>query len=337
MTLSDTYTPDPSRYETMPYRHVGRSGLKLPAISLGSWHNFGDTGDFDTMRRMCRTAFDHGITHFDLANVYGPEVGSAERNTGRILREDFAGHRDELAISTKAGFEMGVGPYDNWGGRKHLLSSLDQSLQRLGLEYVDVFYHHRPDPHTPLEETMGALAHMVERGKALYVGLSNYDGPTLRRASAILDELHTPFVINQNRYNILDRHIEHDGLKDAATDLGKGLITYSPLAQGLLTDRYLNGIPQDSRVAHDGRFLYEDDVRRVHETVVQLNALASERGQSLAEMSLAWLLRDPTVTSVLVGASRPEQILDDLGALNNMTFSDDELGRIETAVGTQSV
>lgn len=337
MTLSDTYTPDPSRYETMPYRHVGRSGLKLPAISLGSWHNFGDTGDFDTMRRMCRTAFDHGITHFDLANVYGPEVGSAERNTGRILREDFAGHRDELAISTKAGFEMGVGPYDNWGGRKHLLSSLDQSLQRLGLEYVDVFYHHRPDPHTPLEETMGALAHMVERGKALYVGLSNYDGPTLRRASAILDELHTPFVINQNRYNILDRHIEHDGLKDTATDLGKGLITYSPLAQGLLTDRYLNGIPQDSRVAHDGRFLHEDDVRRVHETVVQLNALASERGQSLAEMSLAWLLRDPTVTSVLVGASRPEQILDDLGALNNMTFSDDELGRIETAVGTQSV
>ena len=322
------YSPESSRYETMDYRHVGRSGLTLPAISLGFWHNFGDTGDYETMRGMCFTAFDHGITHFDLANVYGPENGSAERNAGRILREDFAGHRDELVISTKAGYEMWPGPYGNLGSRKHLLSSLDQSLERLGLDYVDIFYHHHLDPDTPLEETMGALAQMVSSGKVLYIGLSNYDGETMRRAAAMLDESHTPFIINQNRYNILDRHIEDNGLKQAAADLHKGLITFSPLAQGLLTDRYLHGIPRDSRVARDGRFLHAEDVQRVHDRVVRLNEIASARGQSLAEMSLSWLLADPVVTSVLVGASNPAQILDDLGALENTEFSAEELQNI---------
>lgn len=313
----------------MTYHASGGSGLKLPAISLGFWHNFGDSGDVDTMMRMCFTAFDHGITHFDLANNYGPGPGSAERHLGRIVHEQFSGHRNELIISTKAGYGMWPGPYGDHGSRKYLLSSLDDSLSRLQLDYVDIFYHHRPDPQTPLEETMGALAQAVTSGKALYVGLSNYDGPTMRRAAAILDELHTPFIINQNRYNIFDRHIEGDGLKQTVTDLGKGLITFSPLAQGLLTDRYLNGIPKDSRVAGDSRFLHEDDVRRVHNTIVQLNDLALRRGQTLAEMSLSWLLHDESVTSVLIGASRPEQILDDLGALQHTDFSNQELLEID--------
>ena len=328
-----TYTPSPDRYETMTYRRSGRSGLKLPAISLGFWHNFGDFSSYDTMKQLCFTAFDHGITHFDLANNYGPEPGSAERNAGRILHDYFGAHRDELVISTKAGFDMWPGPYGDHGSRKYLLASLDQSLTRLGLDYVDIFYHHCPDPDTPLEETMGALAQAVTSGKALYVGLSNYDGQRLEAATAILDELHVPFIIAQNRYNILDRTVEHNGLLDAVSRLGKGLITYSPLDQGLLTDRYLDGIPADSRVARDGRFLTEADVARTHDAIVALNTIAAARGQSLADMALAWLLRKSEVTSVLVGASRPQQLLDSLGALNGPDFTDDELAAIDRIAG----
>ena len=281
------------------------------------------------MKQLCFTAFDHGITHFDLANNYGPEPGSAERNAGKILHDYFGAHRDELVISTKAGFDMWPGPYGDHGSRKYLLASLDQSLTRLGLDYVDIFYHHCPDPDTPLEETMGALAQAVTSGKALYVGLSNYDGQRLEAAAAILDELHVPFIIAQNRYNILDRTVEHNGLLEAVSHLGKGLITYSPLDQGLLTDRYLDGIPADSRVARDGRFLTEADVARVHDAIVALNTIAAARGQSLADMALAWLLRKSEVTSVLVGASRPEQLLDSIGALQGPDFTDDELSAID--------
>ncbi|MGO5318313.1 aldo/keto reductase [Bifidobacterium boum] len=325
----DTYTPSPDRYSTMPYRRSGRSGLKLPTISLGFWHNFGDFSSYETMKQLCFTAFDHGITHFDLANNYGPEPGSAERNAGKILHDYFGAHRDELVISTKAGFDMWPGPYGDHGSRKYLLASLDQSLTRLGLDYVDIFYHHCPDPDTPLEETMGALAQAVTSGKALYVGLSNYDGQRLEAAAAILDELHVPFIIAQNRYNILDRTVEHNGLLEAASRLDKGLITYSPLDQGLLTDRYLDGIPADSRVARDGRFLTEADVARAHDAIVALNTIAAARGQSLADMALAWLLRKSEVTSVLVGASRPEQLLDSIGALHGPDFTDDELSAID--------
>ena len=324
-----TYTPSPDRYETMPYRRSGRSGLKLPAISLGFWHNFGDSSSYGTMKKLCFTAFDHGITHFDLANNYGPEPGSAERNAGKILHDYFGAHRDELVISTKAGFDMWPGPYGDHGSRKYLLASLDQSLTRLGLDYVDIFYHHCPDSDTPLEETMGALAQAVTSGKALYVGLSNYDGQRLEAAAAILDELHVPFIIAQNRYNILDRTVEHNGLLETASRLGKGLITYSPLDQGLLTDRYLDGIPADSRVARDGRFLTEADVACTHDAIVALNTIAAARGQSLADMALAWLLRKSEVTSVLVGASRPEQLLDSIGALRGPDFTDDELSAID--------
>ena len=249
------YRASGDRYEDMIYNRCGRSGLKLPAVSLGLWHNFGDTGNFETMKELCFTAFDNGICHFDLANNYGPAPGSAEKNFGRILKEDLGAYRDELIISTKAGYDMWPGPYGNWGSRKYLLASLDQSLQRMGLEYVDIFYHHRMDPETPLEETMGALAQAVSSGKALYAGLSNYDGETMRRAAKILEELGCPFIIDQNRYSIFDRTIEKNGLKQAAADTGRGIIAFSPLAQGLLTDRYLNGIPEDSRIRTDGRFL----------------------------------------------------------------------------------
>ncbi|MCH9276080.1 aldo/keto reductase [Bifidobacterium amazonense] len=326
---TNDYTPAATRYSEMRYNRCGTSGLKLPAISLGFWHNFGDITPYEQMKSLVFTAFDHGITHFDLANNYGPEPGAAEKNAGRLIRQYFAKHRDELIVSTKAGYEMWAGPYGDGGSRKYLISSLDQSLERLGLDYVDIFYHHRPDDETPLEETMGALAQIVASGKALYVGLSNYDGERLAKASAILDELHVPFVINQNKYNILDRRVERDGLKDTAKRLGKGLITFCPLQQGLLTDRYLNGIPADSRVAHDPRFLHKDSVERVHGKIVALNDIAYQRGQTLAEMSLAWLLRDDTVTSVLAGASKPQQILDNIGALKNTTFSDDELAAID--------
>ena len=324
-----TYAPATTRYDAMLYKRCGASGLKLPAISLGFWHNFGDITPYDQMKALVLTAFDHGITHFDLANNYGPEPGAAEKSAGRLIRQYLAAHRDELAISTKAGYEMWSGPYGDWGSRKYLLASLDQSLERLGLDYVDIFYHHRPDPETPLEETMGALAQAVASGKALYVGLSNYDGPQLERAATILDELHVPFIINQNKYNIFDRTVERNGLKDTAKHLGKGLITFCPLAQGLLTDRYLNGIPADSRVAHDPRFLHADDVTRVHGQIMALNEIAKQRGQTLAEMSLAWLLHDDAVTSVLAGASKPQQIIDNIGALKNTDFSDEELKAID--------
>lgn len=333
-TKKDMYIPSETRYEDMPYFRCGNSGLKLPGVSLGFWHNFGDNGDYENMRRLCFTAFDHGITHFDLANNYGPEPGSAEINAGCILREDFAAHRDELIISTKAGYLMWDGPYGDWGSRKYLLASLDQSLKRLGLDYVDIFYHHRMDPDTPLEETMLALAQAVTSGKALYVGLSNYDGPTLTAAESILRELHVPFIINQNRYSIFDRTIEKNGLKDAARQLGKGIIAFSPLAQGLLTDRYLSGIPTDSRIRTDGRFLQESELTADRLRKIEaLNALADERGQTLAQMALAWILRDGMTTSVLIGASKPAQILDNLKALDNISFTADELAAIDRICG----
>ena len=324
------YQADEKRYEEMKYNRCGASGLQLPAVSLGLWHNFGSNGNFDNMQDMCHTAFDHGITHFDLANNYGPKYGSAETNFGKILREELSGYRDELLISTKAGYDMWEGPYGNWGSRKYLLASLDQSLKRLGLDYVDIFYHHRMDPETPLEETMGALAQAVNSGKALYVGLSNYDGEHLEKAAAILNDLKCPFIINQNRYSIFDRTIENNGLKNTAEKLGKGIIAFSPLAQGMLTDRYLNGIPCDSRVKKDGRFLKENALTKERiMQIEQLNALAEERGQSLAEMALAWVLKDHSVTSVLIGASKPSQILDNIRAIQNTSFCEEELEKIE--------
>lgn len=324
------YQASEKRYETMQYNRCGKSGLLLPAISLGLWHNFGDTGVYDNMRKMCFTAFDHGITHFDLANNYGPKYGSAERNFGKLYRENFVPYRDELLISTKAGYDMWPGPYGNWGSRKYLLASLDQSLQRMGLDYVDIYYHHRMDPETPLEETMGALHQAVLSGKALYAGISNYDGPTMEKAAQILEELHCPYVINQNRYSIFDRTIEQNGLKESAKKLGKGIIAFSPLAQGTLTDRYLNGIPEDSRIRRDGRFLKESVLsEKKLEQIRALNELAKQRGQTLAEMALAWILKDGVVTSVLIGASKPEQILDNIKAIENTTFSCEELDRID--------
>ncbi len=324
------YQASEKRYESMPYYSCGNSGLKLPGVSLGFWHNFGDTATYNNMKQLCFTAFDNGITHFDLANNYGPEPGSAEKNLGLILKENFKAYRDELVISTKAGYLMWDGPYGDWGSRKYLLASLDQSLQRLGLDYVDIFYHHRMDPNTPLEETMGALAQTVTSGKALYVGLSNYDGPTLEKACAILQDLHCPFIINQNRYSIFDRGIEKNGLKETAAKLKKGIIAFSPLAQGMLTDRYLNGIPADSRVKTDGRFLNESSITEESLTKIRkLNDLAAERGQTLAEMALSWILRDGIVTSVLIGASKPAQILDNIGALKNTQFTEEELKKID--------
>jgi L-glyceraldehyde 3-phosphate reductase len=319
------YTASEKRYETMKYNRCGKSGLMLPAVSLGLWHNFGTNDDFETMRQMCFTAFDSGITHFDLANNYGPLPGSAETNFGKILKEDFASYRDELIISTKAGYRMWDGPYGEWGSRKYLIASLDQSLKRMGLEYVDIFYHHRMDPDTPLEETMLALDQIVKSGKALYVGLSNYDGETMIKASKILEELRTPFIINQNRYNIFDRTIERNGLKAQAPKKGKGIITYSPLAQGLLTDRYLNGIPEDSRISKSGVFLHKSDVtpERLSQ-ITELNKLAKERGQTLAQLALSWILKDDSVTSVLIGASRPSQITDCIKCIENTKFTTDE-------------
>ncbi|MBQ7581892.1 MAG: aldo/keto reductase [Lachnospiraceae bacterium] len=327
------YQANINRYETMTYNRCGDSGLLLPAVSLGLWHNFGDNASYDNMKALCHTAFDNGITHFDLANNYGPRPGSAELNFGRILAEDLFLYRDELIISTKAGYDMWPGPYGNWGSRKYLIASIDQSLERMGLDYVDIFYHHRMDPKTPLEETMGALAKIVRSGKALYVGLSNYDGPTLEKAAAILNDEKVPFIINQNRYNILTRTIEENGLKDTAMRLHKGLICFSPLAQGLLSDRYLNGIPEDSRIRTDGRFLHEEQVEEKIERIRSLNEIAKQRGQTLAEMALAWLLHDKAVTSVLIGASKPDQILDNIKATGNTDFSEDELRAIDRISG----
>ncbi len=324
------YQAKEDRYEKMKYNRTGTSGLLLPALSLGLWHNFGDTGDYSNMEQMCFTAFDNGITHFDLANNYGPAYGSAERNFGKILKEHFSGYRDELIISTKAGYDMWPGPYGNWGSRKYLIASLDQSLERMGLEYVDIFYHHRMDPQTPLEETMGALAHIVQSGKALYAGLSNYDGDHLLKASAILDELKVPFIINQNRYSILDRTVEMNGLKQTAKKLGKGIICFSPLAQGLLSGKYLNGIPDDSRIRTDGRFLNASKLdEATMEKIRRLDEIAKKRGQSLPSMALAWLLRQEEITSVLIGASKPSQITDNIKALDNTEFTDSELKEID--------
>ena len=325
------YTASKDRYTAMEYNRCGNSGLMLPKVSLGLWHNFGDTANFENMKQLCFTAFDQGITQFDLANNYGPQPGSAEKNFGRILKEDLGVYRDELVITTKAGYLMWDGPYGEWGSRKHMLSSLDQSLRRMGLEYVDIFYHHRMDPDTPLEETMGALATAVHQGKAIYAGLSNYNGENLRRAAAILKELNCPFVINQNRYSIFDRTIEQNGLKDAARELHKGLITFSPLAQGQLTDRYLNGIPADSRIRTDGRYLKEATLAPHRmEQIRRLNDLAAQRGESLAQMALGWLLRQKEVTSVLIGASKPQQILDNVKALSCAPFTEEELRLIDS-------
>ena len=324
------YQADEKRYERMSYARTGESGLKLPRISFGLWHNFGDTGSYSVMKELCFTAFDNGITHFDLANNYGPPYGSAERNFGRLMREELMPYRDELVISTKAGYDMWPGPYGNWGSRKYLLASLDQSLKRMGLPYVDIFYHHRMDPETPLEETMGALAQAVRSGKALYAGLSNYDGETMQRAAAILQDLKCPFIINQNRYSLFDRTIEKNGLKERSEKLKKGIIAFSPLAQGLLTDRYINGIPEDSRMSRDGRYLKQEALTETKlEQIRALNRLAGARGQTLAEMALSWVLKDGVVTSVLCGASKPEQLIDNIKATEHTTFSEEELKKIE--------
>ncbi len=324
------YKADEKRYDTMKYFRCGNSGLKLPAFSLGLWHNFGDTAPYANMKALCFTAFDNGITHFDLANNYGPEPGSAETNFGKILREEMGAYRDEMIISTKAGYTMWDGPYGDWGSKKYLTASLDASLKRMGLEYVDIFYHHRPDPETPLEETMDALAQAVRSGKALYAGISNYDGERLEKATAILKEMKCPFVIAQNRYSIFDRTVENNGLKETAYRLGKGIIAFSPLAQGMLTDRYLHGIPEDSRVRTDGRFLKENAITEEKlDKIRKLSEIAAERGQTLAEMALAWILRDGKVTSVLIGASKPSQILDNIKAAENLSFTEEELRKID--------
>ncbi|SFQ68323.1 L-glyceraldehyde 3-phosphate reductase [Hymenobacter arizonensis] len=323
------YLPNAARYHDMPYRRCGRSGLKLPALSLGLWHNFGEVDVLATGRRTLHRAFDSGVTHFDLANNYGPPPGSAETNFGRVLREDFASYRDELIISTKAGYLMWPGPYGEWGSRKYLVSSLDQSLKRMGLEYVDIFYHHRPDPDTPLAETMAALDHVVRQGKALYVGLSNYQPAEAREAFRLLRELGTPCLIHQPKYSMFERWVE-GGLLDLLEEEGVGCIPFSPLAQGLLTDKYLHGIPADSRVAKGVGFLQESQLTPERlDQVRRLNEVAQARSQSLAQMALAWLLKDERVTSVLIGASRPEQLTDSLGCLGNISFSVEELGLIE--------
>lgn len=324
------YLAEKTRYDKMRYNRCGASGLKLPAVSLGLWHNFGSNGNFENMREMCRTAFDNGITHFDLANNYGPVPGAAEENFGRILKKDLGTYRDELVISTKAGYDMWPGPYGNWGSRKYLVASLDQSLGRMGLEYVDIYYHHRPDPETPLEETAGALDSIVRSGKALYVGISNYDKEQTMAIAALFRKMGTPFIINQRRYSLFDRGIERDGLKDYGAKNGIGIITFCPLAQGLLTDRYLNGIPEDSRIRTDGRFLKETALQE--ETLRKVRALgemAKERGQTLAQMALAWILRDGDITSVLTGASKASQILDNVGMLSGLGFDAAERERIE--------
>lgn len=330
-----TYLAANNRYESMKYNRVGRSGLKLPAISLGLWHNFGGVDRLENGRAMIRRAFDLGITHFDLANNYGPPPGSAEETFGQILRQDFNAHRDELIISTKAGYHMWEGPYGDWGSRKYLVSSLDQSLKRMNLDYVDIFYHHRPDPETPLEETMAALDHIVRQGKALYVGVSNYSAEQTARAAAILKELGTPFLIHQPSYSMFNRWIEN-GLQDVLEQEGIGSIVFSPLAKGVLTNRYLNGIPADSRAGGPSVFLKADQITDSTLSKVRLlNELAQERGQSLAQMSLAWVLRGGRVTSALIGASRVEQIDDNVAALSRLDFSDEELDRIESILAAE--
>ncbi|WP_423409181.1 L-glyceraldehyde 3-phosphate reductase [Heyndrickxia sp. MSNUG] len=323
------YQPNNNRYDSMIYNRCGKSGLKLPAISLGLWHNFGGEDTFENGRALIRKAFDLGITHFDLANNYGPPPGSAEENFGALLRKDFSGYRDEMVISTKAGYGMWQGPYGDWGSRKYLVSSLDQSLKRMGLDYVDIFYHHRPDPETPIEETMMALDHVVRQGKALYVGISNYGVEETQQAIKILKDLGTPLLIHQPAYSMLNRWVE-DGLTDLLQEEGAGAIAFVPLAQGLLTSRYLNGIPNDSRALKPNSFLNERDVsKEVLQKVSKLNGIAQERGQSLAQMALAWVLRGGKITSALIGASKVSQIEENVASLQNLEFSEEELRRID--------
>ena len=324
-----TYTPSLERYNSMEYRRCGNSGIKLSAMSLGLWHNFGHVNNFENSRNLVKTAFDHGITHFDLANNYGPPPGSAEENFGKILFQDLRNYRDELIISTKAGYTMWDGPYGDWGSKKYLVSSLDQSLKRMKLEYVDIFYHHRPDPNTPLEETIVALDLIVRQGKALYVGISNYRPAEAEKAFRILKDLGTPCLIHQPKYSMFERWVE-GGLLDLLEKEGVGCIPFSPLAQGLLTDKYLHGIPADSRVATSGVFLKEDHItpERI-EKIKALNQIAQQRGQKLAHMALSWILKDKRVTTVLIGASKPDQITDSLQALKNTSFSTDELAAID--------
>ena len=324
--------PSPDRYARMPYRRAGRSGLHLPAVSLGLWHNFGNTTPFGACRAMVRTAFDLGVTHFDLANNYGPPAGAAEETLGRILRSDLKAYRDELVLSTKAGYDMWEGPYGNFGSRKYLIASCDQSLARMGVDYVDIFYHHRPDPETPLEETMGALAHLVKTGKALYVGVSNYDDEQTARAAAILKDLGTPLLVNQVKYNMFERWVEPK-LVEAAEALGVGLVVFSPLAQGILTDRYLKGVPEDSRASGASIFLNETDLTEDKlQRVRRLAYLAEARGQSMAALALAFVLRHTPVASVIVGASCPEQVADSVKATENLTLTPEELAQIEAVL-----
>ena len=324
----NTYLADTKRYDQIDYKRCGRSGIKLPLISLGLWHNFGGVDQFENGRKILRFAFDNGITHFDLANNYGPPPGSAEENFGRILRADFKAYRDEMIISTKAGYYMWEGPYGDWGSKKYLVSSLDQSLKRMRLDYVDIFYHHRPDTNTPLEETMMALDLIVRQGKALYVGLSNYNAEETEEAAKILQQLGTPCLINQIKYSMFVRWVE-ERLLDVAEEQGIGLIAFSPLAQGLLTDKYLDGVPADSRAAKSWGFLKENTVMETIDKVRALNAIAEARGQSLAQMALAWLLKDTRITSVLIGASSVEQLEDNIGALDYLLFSNEEIEEIE--------
>lgn len=326
------YQANEHRYETMKYLRCGKSGLLLPRVSLGLWHNFGSVDCYENMREILFEAFDSGITHFDLANNYGPSYGSAEENFGRILASDLRPYRDEMIISTKAGYDMWPGPYGNWGSRKYLMASLDQSLRRMGLDYVDIFYHHRPDPDTPLEETMNALSDIVRQGKALYVGLSNYRSDQLREAAAILRENKTPLLITQPRYNMFDRWVESDGLLDTAAECGCGVICFSPLAQGLLTNRYLNGIPADSRAARNHFLKAENITEEKLLTIQRLQEIAEGRNQSLAQLALSWVLRENKVTSVLIGASRKSQIDDNVQIIKHLDFTTDELSAIEEAI-----
>lgn len=331
--IANIYVADKTRYEKMTYNRVGRSGLKFPKVSLGFWHNFGSKDNYDNMKAMCRTAFDHGITQFDLANNYGPVYGSAEISLGRLMEEDFRPYRDELVITTKAGYDMWDGPYGDHGSRKYLMASIDQSLKRMKLDYVDIFYHHRMDRETPLEETMTTLADIVRSGKALYAGVSNYDKEYTEKAAELLKELHCPFIVNQRRYSIFDRGIEEDGVKSFCKEAGIGIIAFSPLAQGMLTDKYLHGIPQDSRIARDPRFLRADALTDSRlEQIGHLNELAGQRGQTLAQMALSWVLKDDEVCSVLIGASKPEQIVENIAVAEQADFTKEELERIDEIV-----
>ena len=327
--MTTAYAPNPARYDTMKYNRCGNSGLLLPAFSLGLWHNFGEITPFETQRALCRTAFDLGITHFDLANNYGPPYGEAEHNFGLLMKRDFAALRDEMVISTKAGWDMWPGPYGDHGSKKYIVASIDQSPQRMGLDYVDIFYHHRPDPDTPMEETLGALDLLVRQGKALYVGVAKYSVEQTKRAAEIFKAMGTPFIIHQPRYNMFDRWVE-DGLLDVLDEEGVGCIVFSPLAQGLLTGKYLGGIPADSRIGHDDRYLKSSMLTPEKlDQIQQLAEMATARGQSLTQMALAWVLRRQTVTSALIGASRPAQLAENVAALENLTFTSEELENID--------